>query len=100
MKAKIYAAILCAAVVSPVHAVDQWPGQSDFETANGATPNNDPYGQRPIVDFRFGRPDPQTQVQPAPQRKTTLTPAEYSYCRQAQYASPEMDISCEGPNLP
>jgi hypothetical protein len=100
MKAKIYAALLYATVISPVYAVDQWPGQSDFESANGAFPNNDPYRQRPVVDFRFGRPDPQAQRQPAPQPRTSLTPAEHNYCRQLQYESPTMDISCEGPNLP
>lgn len=100
MKANIYAAMLCAVIVSPVYAVDQWPGQSDFETANGAFPNDDPYRQRPIIDFRFGRPDPQAQLQPAPRLRTTLTPAEYSYCRQVQLQSPAMDISCEGPNVP
>jgi hypothetical protein len=100
MKAKIYAAMLSAVIISPALAVDQWPGQSDFETANGGFPNNNPYGQRPIIDFRFGRPDPQTQLQPVPQPRTTLTPAEYSYCRQVQMQSPAMDISCEGPNVP
>jgi hypothetical protein len=99
MKAKIYAAILCAVIVSPALAVDQWPGQSDFGNLNGsAANNNNPY--RPIVDFRFGRPAPQAQRQPAPQPRTSLTPAEHNYCRQLQYESPAMDISCDGPNLP
>jgi hypothetical protein len=100
MKTKICAALLCVSLISPVYAIDQWPGQSDFDNINGSTRNNNPYGQRPIVDFRFGRPDPQASLQPAPQPKTSLTPAEYSYCRHVQFEAPALDISCEGPNLP
>ncbi len=103
MKTKIYAAILCAVIVSPVYAIDQWPGQSDFDNLNGPAANNGgPYAQRPVVDFRFGRPAPQTSWQQVPSQADTtqLSPAEFSYCRQYQYDNPTRDISCSGPNLP
>jgi hypothetical protein len=97
MKRKFYAVLAWAIIASPGYALDQWPGQSDFGNVNGPTVNNDdPYRQKPIVDFRFGSPRP-----PSGSRvETTLTPAEYSYCRQVQMQSPAMDISCEGPNVP
>lgn len=100
MKKKFCAALAWAVIASPGYAIDQWPGQSDFSNVNGPTVNNDdPYRQKPIVDFRFGSPRPQSG--PSGSRvETTLTPAEYSYCRHYQYEFPTRDISCAGPNLP
>lgn len=95
MKIGIYAAILSFIASAPVYAIDQWPGQSDFGNLNGPTSNNNG-PNRPILDFRFGRPYPQTQPFSTPQsRASSLTPAEYSYCRDRQMASPAQDISCD-----
>lgn len=98
MKRKICVGMVWVAIASPGYAIDQWPGQSDFSNLNGPTLNNDdPYRQKPIVDFRFGK----TQRLPAgPRVETTLTPAEYSSCRHYQYEFPTRDVSCAGPNLP
>ena len=105
MKTKICAALLCVTLISPVYAIDQWPGQSDFGNANGQMPNTDQYRQRPIVDFRFGRPGnpwqgAPWQMAPSQADKTKLTPSQFSYCRQYQHELPTRDISCEGSTLP
>ncbi len=101
MKRKLSVGVLLAGIVSPVYAIDQWPGQSDFNNLNGPVKNRNIFGQSPVLDFRF---NPQTakplQPQPLPSGRTTLTPSQYSYCLQYQYNRPTSDISCAGPNLP
>jgi hypothetical protein len=105
MKTKICAAMLCVTIISPVYAIDQWPGQSDFGNVNGPVTNNGgPYAQLPIVDFRFGSSGNPGQGAPwrmAPSQadKTKLTPSQFSACRQDQHDLPTRDISCEGPNV-
>lgn len=97
MKRELFVMALFASIALPGYAKDQWPGQSDFDSLNGPTVNNDdPYRQKPIVDFRFGTP----RLPSGPRVETTLTPAEYSYCRHYQYEFPARDVSCAGPNLP
>jgi hypothetical protein len=101
MKRGLYVALMLAGVALPGFAKDQWPGQSDFSNLNGPVKNTDNFGQVPIADFRFNPQAVKPWRLPASRTtETTLTPAEYSYCRHYQNEFPVRDISCAGPNLP
>ncbi len=101
MNRNLYAAILLAAFISPGYAIDQWPGQSDFSNLNGPVKNTDIFGQTPDLAIRFNPPNVKPwKLPPSPSSQTTLTPAQYSYCRHYQTERPTRDISCAGLDLP
>jgi hypothetical protein len=101
MKRKFYVTALLASIALPGYAKDQWPGQSDFNNLNGPVKTADDFGDVPIAAWRFNS----QSIKPwkllnSGAEKTTLTPAEYSYCRHYQYENPTRDVSCAGPDLP